>query len=81
MIPILARIAVIAALGLYAAVVLWLVITGKPGHMMAGAILACAPVVIGLYESLRRAAAERERIAEEVHALREELKRGRDALL
>jgi membrane protein required for beta-lactamase induction len=73
--------ALLAALLVYAAVVLWLVLTGIPQQMMAGALLAAAPLVVAAHQSLRSAAVERERIATELRELRDEIRRERDAVL
>lgn len=70
--------AVVAALMLYFATVLALVLTGKPGRMMGGAILAAAPVLIALYEALASAREERGEIVAELRALRVEIEARRD---
>ena len=75
------RVFVCTALGalavLYGVVTMWLVLTGHPGKMMAAAILAAAPLIVGVDHSLRVASKERAALKKELRELNERI----DALI
>ena len=62
---------------IYATVTMWLILTGHPGKMMAAAILAAMPLVIGVDHSLRVASRERAALKKELRELNERI----DALI
>lgn len=69
-----------ALLVIYIAIAIWLVLSGIPERMMAGVLLAAAPLVVGAYDAFRSASIERQRLVDEIRELRTEVQKSHEVL-